>query len=223
MKTLVVIPAFNESAHLGRLLKKISSFIPLKDVLIIDDGSRDKTAVVAKNAGAVVLSFSVNQGKGRALRAGFDFAIKKGYDAVITMDADGQHDPSELPKFLKQFKKNGADLIIGTREQNISEMPLLRYFVNKTTSLVTSILTGVRVNDSQSGYRLIKRNLLKKVNLKTSRFQTETEIIVKAARAGFKIGEIPIETIYLENLKSHINPFIDTYRFIRLSLRLLWR
>jgi glycosyltransferase involved in cell wall biosynthesis len=223
VKPLVVIPAFNESAHLGRLLKKISSFIPLKDVLIIDDGSRDKTAALAKSAGTQVLSFSSNQGKGSALRAGFDFAIKKGYDAVITMDADGQHDPSELPKFLKQFKKNGVDLIIGTREQNISEMPLLRYLTNKTTSLVTSILTGVRVNDSQSGYRLIKRNLLKKVNLKTSRFQTETEIIVKAARAGFKIGEIPIETIYLENLKSHINPFIDTYRFIRLSLRLLWR
>lgn len=223
MKTLIVIPAFNESENLGKLLKKISSFVSLKDVLVVDDGSRDKTAVVAKNAGAVVLSFGVNQGKGSALRAGFDFAIKKKYDAVITMDADGQHNPGEIPNFLKELKNNGADLVIGTRKQNVSEMPLLRYLVNKTTSLVTSILTGIKVNDSQSGYRLIKRNLLKKVNLKTSRFQMETEIIIKAKMAGFKIGEIPIETIYLENFKSHINPFIDTYRFIRLSVRLLWR
>jgi glycosyltransferase involved in cell wall biosynthesis len=223
VKILIVIPAFNESENLGKLLKKISSFIPLKDVLVVDDGSRDKTANLAKNAGTEVVSFSNNQGKGSALRAGFNFAIKRGYNAVITMDADGQHNPAELPKFLEQFKKSGADLIIGTREQNVSEMPLLRYLTNKTTSLVTSILTGVRVNDSQSGYRLIKRNLLEKVNLKTSRFQMETEIIVKAAMAGFKIGEIPIETIYFENFKSHINPFIDTYRFIRLSLLMLWR
>jgi glycosyltransferase involved in cell wall biosynthesis len=223
MKTLIIIPAFNESENLGKLLKKISSFVPLKDVLVVDDGSRDKTSTVAKKAGTEVLSFSNNQGKGSALRAGFEFAIKRGYEAVITMDADGQHNPSGIPKFLKELKKNGADLIIGTREQNLSEMPFLRYLVNKTTSLVTSILAGTRVSDSQSGYRLIKRNVIKKVTLKTSRFQMETEIIVKAAMAGFKIGEIPIETIYFEKFKSYINPFIDTYRFIKLSLRLLWR
>jgi glycosyltransferase involved in cell wall biosynthesis len=223
MKILIVIPAFNEGENLGNLLKKISSFVPLKDVLVVDDGSRDETSNVAKRAGTEVLSFSYNQGKGLALRAGFDFAIKKGYDAVITMDADGQHNPSGIPKFLKELKKNGADLIIGTREQNLSEMPFLRFLVNKTTSLVTSILSGVRVCDSQSGYRLIKRNLLEKVDLKTGRFQMETEIIVKAAMMGFRIGEIPIETIYFEKFKSYINPFVDTFRFIKLSLRLLWR
>ncbi len=222
MKILIIIPAFNEDEHLGKLLKKISLVVPLKSVLVVDDGSSDKTSTVAKKAGTKVLSFQSNQGKGLALRAGFDFAIKNGYDAVITIDADGQHDPGEIPKFFEKIKKSGAALIIGTREQNLSEMPFLRFLVNKTTSLVTSILAGVRVNDSQSGYRLIKKNLIEKINLKTRRFQMETEIIVKAARAGFSIDEVPIKTIYFEKFKSYINPFSDTLRFIRLSLRMLW-
>lgn len=221
-KILIVIPAFNEEKRLGKLLKRISSIVSLKDVLVVDDGSLDNTAIIAKRAGSRVLSQKTNQGKGIALRVGFDFAIQKGYDAVITMDADGQHDPGEIPKFLKNFKKSGGDLIIGTREQNLSEMPFMRFLVNKTTSLVTSILAGIRVHDSQSGYRFIKKPLIKKIDLKTGRFQMETELIVKAARANFSIGEVPIKTIYFEKFKSHINPFVDTLRFIRLALRMLW-
>jgi glycosyltransferase involved in cell wall biosynthesis len=223
VKILIVIPAFNESERLGDLLKEISSLITLKDVLVVDDCSRDKTAILAKTAGTEVLSFSNNQGKGSALRAGFDFAIKRGYDAIITMDADSQHDPDEIPKFLAYYEKYKTDLIIGTRKHNLSEMPFPRFLANKTSSFIASVLSGVRVHDSQSGYRFIKKDLIEKINLKDGRFQMETEIIVKAAMAGFRIGEIPIETIYFENSKSYINPFIDTYRFIRLSLRLLWR
>jgi glycosyltransferase involved in cell wall biosynthesis len=223
MKYLIVIPAFNEEKNLGKLLKRISSIIPLKNVLVVDDGSSDKTTSIAKRAGSKSLSFSNNQGKGLALRAGFDFAVKSGYDAVITMDADGQHDPDEIPGFVDNIETFGADLIIGTREQNLSEMPYLRFLVNRTTSLVTSILAGVRIHDSQSGYRLIKRNLIEKINLKTGRFQTETEIIIKAARAGFSIKELPVKTIYFEKSKSYINPVVDTLRFIKLALQMLWR
>lgn len=222
-KFLIIIPAFNEEKRLGGLLKRISSICSLKNVLVVDDGSVDKTAIIAEKAGSKVLKQKTNQGKGIALRAGFDFAVRNNYKAVITMDADGQHAPDELPLFLNYYKKYKTDLIVGTRKQKLSEMPFLRFLVNKTTSLVTSILAGIRVNDSQSGYRLINSSLIKKINLKTSRFQMETEIIVKAARAGFSLGEVPIKTIYFENFKSHINPFIDTFRFIRLALYLLWR
>jgi glycosyltransferase involved in cell wall biosynthesis len=222
-KILIIIPAYNEDKRIGELLKKLSAIFSLKNVLVVDDGSIDNTAIVAERSGSIVLSQKTNQGKGIALRAGFDYAIGKGYDAVITMDADGQHDPGEIPMFLKKFKTSGVDLIIGTREQNLSEMPYLRFLVNKTTSLVTSILAGVRVHDSQSGYRLIKKNLIKKISLKTGHFQMETEIIVKAAKANFSIGEMPIKTIYFKKFKSHINPFVDTLRFIRLALRMLWR
>lgn len=222
-KLLIIIPAFNEEKKLGDLLKRISSFISLKNVLVVDDGSVDKTATIAEKTGSTVLKQNTNQGKGVALRIGFDFAVRNKYDAVITMDADGQHDPDELPLFFNYYKKYKTDLIIGTRKHNLSDMPFIRFLVNRTTSLITSLLSGVRVYDSQSGYRFIKKNLIKRINLKTGRFQMETEIIVKAAREGFSIGEVPIKTIYYENFKSHINPFIDTFRFIRLALRLLWR
>jgi len=222
-KILIIIPAFNEEKSLGKLLKKVSSVSSLKDVLVVDDGSKDNTAIIAKRAGSRVLSQKINQGKGLALRAGFNFAIKSGYDAVITMDADGQHDPGEIPKFLAYYEKYKTDLIIGTRKHDLSEMPFPRFMANTTSSLAASVLGGVRVHDSQSGYRLIKRILIKKINLKTERFQMETEIIIKAARANFSIGEVPIKTIYFKKFKSYINPLVDTVRFIKLTLRMLWR
>ncbi len=221
-KILVIIPAFNEGKRLGALLKRLSSVVSLKDVLVVDDGSVDNTAVIAERARCRVLRQGTNQGKGVALRFGFDFAIANGYDAVITMDADGQHDPDEIPSFIDFHQKKGADLIIGTRKHSLSDMPFLRFLANRTTSFVASVLANVRVYDSQSGYRFIKKDVLEKINLKTGRFQMETEIIVQAARAHFSIGEVPIKTIYFEKFKSHINPFIDTMRFIKLSLRLLW-
>lgn len=222
-KVLIIIPAFNEEKNIGKLLKRVSSFFSLKDVLVVDDGSKDKTSHIAKKAGTKVLKLKNNQGKGLALRAGFVFAIKSGYNAVITMDADGQHDPGEIPEFIQKYTKSGADLIVGTRNHNLSEMPFLRFLANNTSSLVTSILSGTRIHDSQSGFRIIKKKLLEEINLMTNRFQMETEILIKAARAKFSIKELPIRTIYFEKFKSHINPFIDTARFVRLAIRMLWR
>jgi glycosyltransferase involved in cell wall biosynthesis len=219
---LIIIPAYNEENNIGLLLKKISKFYPLKDVLIVDDGSIDNTSSIAKEAKVNVIIQPKNLGKGMALKRGFEYGIEKGYKAVITMDADLQHNPEEIPKFLKAFKENG-DLIIGTRNPSLKEMPLVRFLVNHTTSLVTSLLSCVRVRDSQSGYRLLSTDLLSNLSIETYRFQTETEIIVKAVRSGYKVKEIPIGTLYLKNTKSHINPVIDTVRFILLSIRLLWR
>lgn len=221
-RILILIPAYNEEAKIGLLLERISELFPVTDTLVIDDGSTDGTASIARQNGVNVISQPTNLGKGMALKRGFEFAIEKGYDAVITMDADLQHNPSEIPKFLKEYKE-GADLIIGTRDPHVKEMPLIRFLVNNTTSLVASLLSGIRIHDSQSGYRLLRTDLLRNVNIETYRFQTETEIIVKAVRLGYLLKEIPIETIYLSGNRSHINPFIDTIRFIALSLKLLWQ
>lgn len=218
---LTIIPAYNEEKRLGSLLLNLSKFVSLKNVLVVDDGSNDNTAVIAEKAGSRILKQKTNQGKGLALKAGFDFAVANGYEAVITMDADGQHDPKEIPKFLSHYEKYNTDFIIGTRKHKVSEMPLLRLLVNKVTSFITSLLSGIRIHDSQSGYRFIRKNIIEKIDLKTNRFQMETEIIVKAVRAGFSVEEVPIQTIYLTQFKSHINPFIDTIRFIKLALRLL--
>lgn len=221
-EVLIVIPAYNEEKKIDLLLKKISNLFPLRNVLVVDDGSTDDTPSIAKNARVNLISHHTNMGKGMALKTGFEFAIKNGYHAVITMDSDLQHDPSEIPKFLKTYKESG-DLIIGTRHPSIKEMPFIRFMVNHTTSLVASLLSGTRVRDSQSGYRLLKTDLLRNIDIETYRFQTETEIIVKAARLGYEVKEIPVQTLYLNETKSHINPVIDTIRFIILSIKLLWQ
>jgi len=221
-KVLIVIPAYNEEDNIGLLLKRILKLFPLNDVLVVDDGSTDNTYSIAKDSGANLISQPSNFGKGMALKKGFEFAIKNGYQAVITMDADLQHNPSEIPKFLVAFKEE-VDLIIGTRHPSLNEMPLVRFLVNHTTSLVASLLSGIRVRDSQSGYRLLSTDLLSNINIETYRFQTETEIIIKAARLGYGVKEIPVETLYLKETRSHINPIIDTIRFILLSIKLLWR
>lgn len=220
-RVLVIIPAYNEERRLDFLLNRLSKFVSLKNVMVVDDGSWDNTNTIAEKSGALVLKHDNNQGKGIAIKAGFDFAVSNGYEAVITMDADGQHDPGEIPLFLTYHEKSKSDLIIGTRKHKASEMPLLRFLVNKMTSLVTSLLSGVRIHDSQSGYRFITKKLIEKIHLKSNRFQMETEIIVKAARSGFSVGEVAIKTIYFDKFKSHIHPFIDTLRFINLALRLL--
>ena len=222
INVLVIIPAYNEEKRLGDLLTNLSEIVSLKYVLVVDDGSEDNTAIIAERTGCKLIRQNTNKGKGIAIKTGFDYAVENGYNAVITMDADGQHDPKEISKFLVYYEKHKTDLIIGTRRLKLSEMPFLRFWVNRLTSLVASLLSGVRIHDSQSGYRFIGKKLIKKTDLKTGRFQMETEIIIEAARSGLSIGEVPVKTIYFDQFKSHINPFIDTIRFIRLTLRLLW-
>ncbi len=221
-RVLIIIPAYNEEDKIGLLLKRISKLFPLTKVLVVDDGSTDNTHLIVKDAGVNLISQPTNLGKGMALKKGFEFAIDKGYHAVITMDSDLQHNPSEIPKFLSAFTE-GADLIIGTRHPSLKEMPFVRFLVNHTTSLVASLLSGIRVRDSQSGYRLLSSDLLRKLDIETYRFQTETEIIIKAARLGYRVKEIPVETLYPDKTRSHINPIIDTIRFIILSIKFLWR
>lgn len=222
-RILIVIPAYNEEERIGLLLDKLSGLFNLSDVLVVDDGSEDETASIANDYGVFLVKQPTNLGKGMALKKGFEFAIEKGYEAVITMDSDLQHNPEEIPKFIRLIEEEGGDILIGTREHDLHNMPFMRFLVNNVTSLVASILAGERVHDSQSGYRLIRSKVLRDIELNTSRFQMETEIIVKAARKGYTIKEVPIETLYFKDIHSHINPVIDTIRFVRLSLRLMWQ
>ncbi len=220
MNICVLIPAYNEELNVQNAIKSVKKFVSPENIIIVDDGSTDNTYNKVRDEGAYMIKHPKNMGKGMAHRTGFNFAIKKGFDAVITMDADGQHNPEEIPVFLKNMGK--FDIIIGTREYNIRNMPVIRYWTNRTTSLVTSLLARRIIRDSQSGYRLIKTEILKRVHLKTKHFQTETEILIQAGRMGYKIGEIPIKTIYSFERRSYINPVIDTLRFIGLAISYLW-
>ncbi|MCP4581734.1 MAG: glycosyltransferase family 2 protein [candidate division Zixibacteria bacterium] len=198
------------------VIKKTKGY--LDDILVVDDGSTDGTADIAWRLGVDVISHSINRGKGAALKAGFRHAIEHGYDAVITLDSDGQHDPKYIPEFLAAHERFQADLIIGSRMRDKADMPFDRRCSNYLTSRSLSLLLGRYIEDSQSGYRLISARLLKSISLKSDRFQLETEIIIKAAQAGFKIGSVPIKVIYGREFPSSIHRFIDTFRWVQMVL-----
>jgi hypothetical protein len=144
------------------------------------------------------------------------------YEAVLTLDADGQHDPSDLPKFLGAWRERRGDILLGSRWETLAVMPGLRRMVNRITSVVVSLLIGQRVEDSQSGYRLISAEVLRRVPLRTTRYQTESELLIKAGRAGFAIASVPIPTRYAGET-SYIDPLRDTLRFVGTALAGLWR
>ncbi len=215
----VLIPSYNEARTIGRLVADLVR----KDftVYVVDDGSTDDTAGIAHLHGAIVVKHKKNMGKGASLREGFKHIIKKAFDAVIVMDGDGQHLVSDIGNFIERMKATGADMVIGNRMLDVSLMPRERKYTNRFMSSFISILSGQSVPDSQSGYRLIKREVLENIRLKSSNFEIESEMIIRSARAGFKIESVPIKTVY-DNEKSKVNPVIDTLRFIAFVAKIIF-
>jgi len=225
MRTLVIIPCKNLESEVGDVVRGVLGLDLDLDVVVIDDGSTDGTSEAARAANAHVLRHDVNRGKGAALKTGFEYAVEKAYDAVITMDGDGQHEPSAIPDFLDALEKTDADVIIGTRMHAVGEMPKLRIWTNRTTSRIVSLLAGQEIPDSQSGYLLIRIPVLRDVvkSFVTTRYDTESELLIRAARRGYRMAAVTIRSIYTGTV-SHINPFVDTLRFVRLVTRsLFWR
>lgn len=226
-RILILLPAYNEEPRLPSTIRKIRENIKkIKgfkfDILVIDDGSNDKTYEIALKENVNVMKHKINLGKGFVHKTAFKYALDNYFDAILTLDADGQHEPEEIINFIDEYHK--FDMIIGKRTINVKVMPLIRYFTNRLTSLVTSVLAEKKVCDSQSGFRLLKKSVFAKLKLKTSRFQTESEEIIQTGRFRLKIGEVKISTIYRESgRKSYINPFVDTIRFIQMGIDSLWR
>ena len=218
-RIVVIIPAFNAAAYLPELIERINGQVSAAELIIINDGSSDNTAEVIKTLGCPYIAFPDNRGKGAALKAGFTHAINNKYDAVITIDADLQHRPEHLPLFYSHFDQ--ADLLIGTRAINQRIMPLERRLTNNLTSLIISIFGSLRIRDSQSGYRLIKTAVLRRLCLTSVRYDTESEMLFQSGYLGFSAGEVPIATVYAGS-RSFINPLKDTTRFIRQIWRRLW-
>jgi len=218
-----LIPAFNEAGHIDGVIRGIARHIPLSNILVIDDGSSDSTVAEAEATGARIVSNPVNLGKGATLLKGFElFTKREGIEAVFTLDADGQHDPGEIPSFIEAFRERKADIVIGSRMADLEGMPALRRITNRLTSSVISMRAGVRIDDSQSGYRLLRLEMMNRLHLVTRNFDLESEILIKAARLGAVIVSVPITTIYGEE-KSKINPVVDTWRFLKLVFRsFLW-
>ena len=222
MNGLIIIPAFQAGRYLGNVLKDIIKGISFPgDILVVNDGSSDETEVVAKSFGVYVLSHKNNLGKGAALISGFDFAVRNNYEFVICMDADGQHDPKFVPDFISAYEAGEYDLIIGSRQIVPGKIPFDRYLSNAFTSVVVSLVAGRRIHDSQSGYRLLTVNLIRKLRLQTHQYETETEILLQGIRKyQARVGEVPISVTY-SGEKSHINRLTDTLRFVKIVLKIL--
>jgi len=218
MNTLVLIPAYNAASTLSELLERILQFINPVDTLVINDGSNDTTRVIAKHRGVELIDHVENKGKGAALQTGFDYAVTKKYDAVITMDADLQHQPEDIPRFLQLYSLKKYDIIIGSRLHNKQGMPFHRILSNTLTTFFVKTRTGANVSDSQSGFRFITRRVLEKVKLQSKGFEAETEFLIKAAACGFSFGSLPIDTIYAGE-KSHITHVQTTLNFIKVLFR----
>jgi glycosyltransferase involved in cell wall biosynthesis len=207
-RILALVPAYNEAPRIGRVVREASKYLP---VLVVDDGSEDDTGQAAEAGGAVVVRHPQNVGKGAALMTGFGWAKEHGYDAVLTLDADGQHDPADIPKLVAAYDSGAGDLVIGRRDSR--RMPFPRFFTNPFGSWLLSLALGVKVYDNQSGFRVYGERLLEGLKLESVGLEAEVEVIAAAVSAGLTIGWVDIRTIYGIGKRSSFHPIVDTARF----------
>jgi glycosyltransferase involved in cell wall biosynthesis len=216
----VLIPALNEEAAVGRVVTEVKKILP--NVLVVNDGSTDATADRARDAGAVVLEHAVCRGKGASLQTGLHFLEKKGCEAVITMDGDGQHLVSDIPSFLSAYKRRrDIGIWVGKRKIKGTEMPFIRRATNLSMSFLLSLLAIQYIPDTQNGFRCIRLSAVKGMRYVSSHFETESEILLRASWRGVRIGAVCITTVYSDE-KSKIRPSADTSRFFKMLIRLLF-
>ncbi len=212
-----VIPGYHEEVHVREVTERTCA--QLDHVLVIDDGSADATAARAREGGAEVIIHPVNLGKGESIKTGLrHWLAREEIEFILILDADGQHLPDEIGRFLAAANASEAGLFLGTRMNDVRDMPFVRRTVNRYMSRRISRLCGQDVPDTQCGYRMVHRSLAPHLLAGTSRFDYETEMLIIASRAGFRIASVPISTIYSDEVSS-IHPVRDTLRFLKLMRR----
>ena len=217
MKNCVLIPSYNEARTIGDITKELK--IRGLTVYVVDDGSTDNTAGIAAGQGAVVIAHDKNMGKGASLIEGFDRILEENFDAVLIMDGDGQHATDDVDNFFKKMAETHADIVIGNRMLDTASMPVTRKITNRIMSRVISKMCGQAIPDTQCGFKLIKRNVLESIKFEFSNFEIESEILLKAAKKGFKIESVPVKTVYQDEM-SKIKPIFDTIRFLFFLIRM---
>jgi glycosyltransferase involved in cell wall biosynthesis len=224
LRFCALIPAYNLSQTISEVVHQTREHI--REILVGDDGSQDDTARLAKESGAKVLRIAKNQGKGWALRSGFKHLLEKPWEGIITLDGDLQHDPVEIPNLIEEHDKSRSQIVIGSRMAETEKMPWIRYWTNRIGVYCISWAVGQPLTDTQSGFRLYGREVLETIPLWTTRYDTETEILLKAGLLGMKITYVPIKTIYHEGDEnsSSFRPFPDTFLICMVFLKsLFWR
>jgi glycosyltransferase involved in cell wall biosynthesis len=215
MKIFIVVPAFNEAKRIGEVLSALEKTkLP---IVVIDDGSQDKTFQIAKKYKVTALRHYVNLGKGAAMKTGAEAAFLMGAEAVIFMDSDGQHKVEDLPKFSKALKTGNYDIVFGSRNLGMG-MPIERYMGNKLASVLVNLLFGIYVSDLISGYRAITEKAFKKLDWESTGYGVETEMVVKCGKLGLTHCEVPVATVYYDKFKGvsildAIGIFFDVFRW----------
>ncbi len=212
-----VIAAYNEEQHVAEVVKGAARWA--SHVIVVDDGSSDATAARAREAGATVIRHEQNLGKGCAIRTGLARVLEEQCTHVLFLDADMQHDPAEIPKLVERAERGIGDFVLAEREFVKDAMPPARFYTNVIGSHILSWFIGMPVSDSQSGFRLIRRDWLRKVTLTGRGYEIETEMLIKLARAGARVERIKVARLNYQDSRSHIRPFRDTFRTCMLALR----
>jgi glycosyltransferase involved in cell wall biosynthesis len=217
LKAAAIIPAYREEKHVGDVVRRTRQ--QLDHVLVVDDGSNDKTAQQARDAGAEVIAHSQNRGKGEAIKTGLRHWLDRQMTHVILLDADGQHLPEEIDRFMAAAASAvDPSFFLGNRMTNVAGMPFLRRVVNRYMSKRISGLCGQRIPDTQCGFRMLDRQLIPELLGGSNHFDYETEMLIIASRKGYRIESVPITTVYSDEV-SKINPVRDAVRFLKLMRR----
>ena len=215
----MVLPAMNEGPRIGEVLDDLQA-LGLDNLIVVDDGSQDNTCEVAERKGAMVISHLVNVGVGAATKTGIEFALEQGATAIVTIDADGQHFAADIPALLEVYEQQKVDVVIGSRFLNkTNNIPRSRYLMNRVGNILTAIITGVYVSDSQSGLKLFNRAFAQKMDLQFSGYEFCTEVIhlIRYHRASYT--EVPIRVRYTSELMNKGQSFKNGVRMILQFLR----
>lgn len=217
MKTIAIIPAYNEETTIADVIKRTRDFVD--EIIVVNDGSKDRTQEIAMAQNVTVVSHVINRGLGAAIGTGFAAAQVHGADLAITLDADGQHDPAEIQKFIEAAKA-GADVVIGSRMLTRKGMPWYRQVANVLGNITTFVLFGAWVTDSQSGFRAFTSHALSQIEIKTNRMEVSSELIAEAKRHQLKLTEVPIKAIYTDySLSKGQSFFVGIKTLLKLVLR----
>jgi glycosyltransferase involved in cell wall biosynthesis len=209
-----VIPAYQEEKYVGEVARRAHA--QLAHVLVVDDGSTDATAERARSTGVDVVVHPQNRGKGESIKTGLRYWLERGSEYVVLLDADGQHLPEEISRFVDSaVLESDAKIFIGSRMNDTSTMPLVRRIVNRYMSGKISRVCGQQIPDTQCGFRMLHRDVIPEVLSGASRFEYETEMLIIASRKGHRVASVPITTVYSDEVSS-INPVRDTLRFFKL-------
>jgi glycosyltransferase involved in cell wall biosynthesis len=216
LRVAVVIPAFQAAATIGDVVARTRAAAPEARIIVVDDGSGDGTGEAGRGKGAVVVFHPRNRGKGVALREGITRACADGAAVIVTLDADGQHPPAEIPRLIQPIRENRADVVLGARKRD-GGMPLPRRFTNWLSATLVSRIGGQRVTDAQTGFRAFTRKVAEGVQPAGDRYEYEANFLLDALRAGFRVVSVDVPTIY--GARSHFRPWGDTWRMARAFAR----